>query len=88
MARAHGNVQQAKEMIFCDATSSLDRLNTSVFILSTATPTSGIPLGVIVTSDEQEATLQQGLLLLKEIMPSDALYSRGVCKGPQIIMIP
>ena len=61
MARAHGNVQQAKEMIFCDATSSLDRLNTSVFILSTATPTS---LGVIVTSDEQEATLQQGLLLL------------------------
>lgn len=48
MARAHCNAQQAKEMIFCVATSSLDRLNTSVFILSTATPTSGIPLGVII----------------------------------------
>ena len=54
MSRANENIQQAGEIVFCDSTSTLDRLNTSMFILSTSTPTSGIPLGVIITSDEQQ----------------------------------
>lgn len=48
MARAHQNIQQAGEMVFIDA-SSLDCFNTAVRIISTSTPTSGIPLGVIMT---------------------------------------
>ena len=69
MVRAHQNLQQAGEMFFCDSTSSLDRFNTSVFILSTATPTSGIPLGVILTSDEQQSTIRRGLQVLGNVIP-------------------
>ena len=36
MARAHQEIQQASETVFCDSTASLDRFNTSIFILSTA----------------------------------------------------
>ena len=37
MARTHRNVIQAGEIVFCDSSSSMDRFNTSVFILSTTT---------------------------------------------------
>ncbi len=86
MARAHQNIPQAGEMIFCDATSTLDRLNTSLFIISTSTPTSGIPLGVIVTSDEQESTVRRGLELLGDVMPEGAFHGKGVRGGPSIVM--
>ena len=59
VARANENIQQAGEMIFCNASSSLERYNTSVFIFSTNTPTYGIPLGVISASDEQQPTIVQ-----------------------------
>ena len=39
----------------------MDRFNTSVFILSTHSVSSGIPLGVILTSDETEKTILCGL---------------------------
>ena len=57
MAWAHSQIQQASEIVFCDSTASLDRFNTSLFIISTATAISGIPLGIIMTSDEQESTI-------------------------------
>ena len=53
----HENIQQAGERNFCDATSSLDRFN---IILSTCHPAGGLPLGVIITSEE---TIRQGLEL-------------------------
>ena len=54
MARVHSNVVQSSEMVFCDSTASLDRLNTSLFILSTSHPAGGLPLGVVLVSDERE----------------------------------
>ena len=57
MSRVHEHIQQAGEMIFCDSTSTLDRFNTSLFIISTSHPAGGLPLAVIITSDEQEETL-------------------------------
>eukprot|EP00118_Oscarella_pearsei_P019528 m.208172 g.208172 ORF g.208172 m.208172 type:complete len:540 (+) comp39701_c1_seq9:1438-3057(+) len=86
MARAHEKVVQAGEMAFIDATSTLDRCNTSVFILSASTPTSGIPLGVIVTSDERETTIYQGLQLLRSVLPTNAFCGRGAETGPKIVM--
>ena len=73
-------------MIFCDSTSSLDRFNTSLFILSTSHPTGGMPLAVMITSDEQEETLVDGFRLLKEVLPPGAFYSRGVEQGPLLAM--
>ena len=86
MFRVHENIQQAGEMTFCDATSSLDRFNTSLFILSTSHAAGGLPLGVIMTSDEQEETIRQGLELLKEVLPKNSFYGRGVERGPGITM--
>lgn len=49
MARAHQEIQQASEIVFCNSTASLD---TSIFILSTASTASGISLAIMLTSDE------------------------------------
>ncbi len=86
MVRAHENVPQAGEMVFCDATSSLDRFNTSVFIISTGTPSSGVPLGVIIASDEQQATIHKGMQMLAEILPKKAFFGKGAHKGPTLVM--
>lgn len=48
MARVHKNVLQSAELIFCDSTSSLDRFNVSLFILSTAHPAGGLPIGLVM----------------------------------------
>ena len=87
MARAHEHVSQAGELLFCDSTSSMDRFNTSIFLLSTHSAASGIPLGVILTSDEREETIQAGLQLLKSILPSGVFYGKGPDLGPDVVMI-
>ena len=84
MLRASGYIQQAGEMIFCDATSTLDRLNTSMF---TSTPASGAPLGVMITSDEQQSTIKRGLEMFVTIQPENAFYGKGTGQGPDFVMI-
>ena len=77
MARAHKYVRQASEMVFMDATSSLDRFSCPTFILSTGSAVGAIPLGVFVVSDESTSTITAGLNLLKSIMPPDAFFWQG-----------
>ena len=86
MARVHENVIQSAELVFCDATSSLDRNNVSLFILSTSHPAGGLPLGVVLASDEREETITKGLQMLTEILPSQAFYHNGKERGPLLIM--
>ena len=81
MARAHATIPQAAEIMFCDCTSSLDRFNTSLFILSTCHPAGGIPLGILMTSDEKEETIQAALQCLEMFfpkMPSMAMVYKKV----------
>ena len=87
MARAHQHIQQASEIVFCDSTASLDRFNTSVFIISTSTTASGVPLAVILTSDEREQTIYAAFELVKQILTTSAFFGRGPDCGPQIFMI-
>ena len=77
MYRVHRYVQQAQEMVFCDSTSSLDRFNTSLFVISTANAIGGLPLGVIITSDEEQETISQGLGLLKKLFPLIVFMGMG-----------
>ena len=86
MARAHKHIIQSGEMVFLDSTSSLDRYNTSVFILSAAHPGGGIPLRVILSSDEKEETITAGLKMLKEVLPKEAFHNNGPHNGPGIWM--
>ena len=87
MARTHAHIQQASEIAFCDSTASLDRFNTSVFMISTAIPVSGVPLAVFLTSDEREQTIYKAFELLKEVLPHNAFFGNGPSVGPQIFMI-
>ena len=61
MARAHQNLPQAAEVMYCDSTSCLDRFNTSVFLFSTNHAGGSIPVGIALTSDEKESTLCSAL---------------------------
>ena len=79
-------IKQAEEVVFCDSTSTLDRFNTSLFILSTSHPTGGMPLAVMITSDEQEETLLHGLSMLKGVLPKEAFHGCGVQQGPMVVM--
>lgn len=85
MSRVHKYIKQAGEMVFCDSTSTLDRFNTSLFILSTSHPSGGMPLAAMITSDEQEETISQGLNM-KKVLPKEAFSSRGVKVGPEVAM--
>ena len=40
----------------------------------------------MITSDEQESTIRQGLEMVKEVIPSDAFYGCGTERGPSIVM--
>ena len=62
MARVHQTVPQAGEMMFVDSSSSMDRYNLSTFILSTSHCGGGLPLGVMITSNEAAPTIQGCLL--------------------------
>lgn len=81
MARAHATIPQSAEIMFCDCTSSLDRFNTSLLILSTCHPAGGIPLGILMTSDEKEETIQGALQMLRDVLPKNPFYGNGVQKA-------
>lgn len=86
MARAHKYVRQASELVFMDATSSLDRFSCHTFVLCTGSAAGAIPLGVFVVSDESSSTIAAGLNLLISVMPSGAFYGRGSETGPELII--
>ena len=54
-----------------------------VFILCTHSVTGGLPLGVIITSNEQTDNLTLAFSLLKSIFPDDSFFGK---KMPDVIM--
>jgi len=81
MYRAHKYIRQSAELVFMDATSSLDHFSCPTYILSTGSVAGAIPLEVFVISNETTSTLTVGLDLLKSIMPPDAFFGRGSDTG-------
>lgn len=57
------------------------------FLLSTVMPAGAVPLGVIVTSDEQEETIISGMRFLMSILPDNAFFGEGPQLGPSVVMI-
>ena len=52
-----------------------------MFLFLTHSPTGGLPLGVVITQNEQEGTLNRAFELLKTLLPADAFGGRG-SNGP------
>ena len=52
-------------MVFVDATSNTEEHNLKVFLMCTNNVSGVLPLGILITSDEQERTLKQGFAMLR-----------------------
>ena len=83
--RVHENMPQAADIVFIDATSNLDRLDCKLFHLICPSAAGGLPLGNVITSRENEATVKAGFELYQSLLPTRAFFNRGTL-GPLIIM--
>ncbi|GES92231.1 hypothetical protein GLOIN_2v1883854 [Rhizophagus clarus] len=86
MSRIHEKVPQAAEICYVDASASFEPLNTSITLLYTSCAIGALPLGLIVTSDELEITLEKAFNMLKTILPPHAFYGCGPQTGPILFL--
>ncbi|CAB4444908.1 unnamed protein product [Rhizophagus irregularis] len=86
MCRIHEKVPQAGEICYIDASASFEPLNTSITLLYTSCAAGALPLGLFITSDELEITLEKALNLLKTILPPHAFYGRGAQVGLAVFL--
>jgi hypothetical protein len=73
MARVHKYVPQASELVFMEATSSLDRA-LLIYLALAGSAAGAIPLRVLLFLMSQLLLLLLAFFLLKSIMPSGAFY--------------
>ena len=71
MARVHQDIHQAGEIAYID----------SMFVISTGHSGGGLPIGVLITSDEKASTLERSFAYFCKIFPDFALLTRD----PQMI---
>ena len=71
-----------------DATSSVDRVSSLVFRMITPTPAGGMPLGLLITSSENEDVLTEALTMWRDkCLPTYAFNKKGGDKiGPTLFM--
>ncbi|CAB4475840.1 hypothetical protein RhiirA1_472693 [Rhizophagus irregularis] len=76
MSRVHEKILQSSEICYMDASASFEPLNTSITLLYISCAVGVLPLGLFITSDELEITLEKALNLLKSILSQHAFYGR------------
>lgn len=64
ICRIHEKIPQAGEICYVDASASFEPLNTSITLLYTSCIAGALPLGVLITSDESEITLEKAVIFL------------------------
>ena len=64
----------------------MDEHNLRFFLICTQSVAGALPLGIILTSDEQESTLKKGFEMFKSLLPIDAFFGKGPCSGSEVIM--
>ena len=85
MARVH-TLPQAGEMVFLDASASIDRHNIPVYFLCTHHPSGALPLCVWVTSDNSQQTVTSCLEKARDLFLDSAFGDRGVNEGLKICL--
>ena len=86
MKRVHERIRQVGELCYVDASASFELLNTSITLLFTSCMVGTLPLGLFITSDELEITIEKAINILKEILPDQAFFGRGQDVGSQIFL--
>ena len=69
-----------------DASSSFEPLNNSITRFYTSCAIGALSLGLFITSDEFEVTLEKAINLLKSILPPYAFFGRGPQLGPEVFL--
>ena len=82
--RVHKMIPQSGELMMMDATSNVDRSDTKIFHLMCPSSAGGLPLATLVTTREDNKTIEFGLELLKSVLPPYAFYGRGPAVGPVV----
>jgi len=67
-----------------DSSSNMEEFNLRVFMLVTYSVVGALPLGIIITSDEQTDTLRSALQMFQNALPNGAFF--GCESGPAVIM--
>ena len=94
MRRVHQH-PEAEELVFVDSGGNVDRSQARVFLFMTHSVRGGLPLGVVITNSETEATLTKAFQLLRDMLPDGMLQLTNcvqclegkyafVCYGDQI----
>ncbi|CAG8846850.1 31479_t:CDS:2, partial [Gigaspora margarita] len=86
MSRVHEKIREADEICYVDASASFEPLNTSITLLYTSCIAGALLLGLLITSDELEMTIENEINLLKLILPKHAFFGRGCDIGPQNVV--
>ena len=60
MRRVHEEIREAGEIVFVDATSNCDGLNTNVVPILCASPAGALPLGFLFLSSQEECMFTKG----------------------------
>src|SRR5438046_7164761 len=61
MRRVHEKIHQAGELCYFDASAAFDPLNTSISLLYTSCSVGALPLGLFLTSDETQVTIENAI---------------------------
>jgi hypothetical protein len=77
MARVHKHIQQAKELVFIDSSSSFEDFNNPMFVISTSSAAGGLPLGIVITSGESANIIHKAMSVLSTLFPEEAFYGQG-----------
>ena len=77
MSRVHRYTLQSKELVYIDASSSFEKFNNPLFVMSTSSAAGGLPLGIVITSAESAGVIHKGMTALKGLLPDTAFYSNG-----------
>ena len=72
--RVHENVPQAGDIVLVDATSNLNRHDTKLFHLVCPSHAGCLPLGAILASREDEATISAAISLFQTVLPGRAFF--------------
>jgi MULE transposase domain/SWIM zinc finger len=85
MKRVHRMLKHSGELVFVDAGGNMDRQNTRVFLLLTHSAAGGLPLGVLLVSNEQCGTVTAALRLYMTLLDDGCFGGRG-SSGPAMFM--
>ncbi|KAK8398892.1 hypothetical protein O3P69_004174 [Scylla paramamosain] len=77
MLRIHKEFREAGEVVFVDTTSHVNQIKTAVTPLLCASPAGAMPLGVILSSSQDELSYTKGFGLLKDVLGDVAFFGKN-----------